>query len=87
MKLLDYHPLIANLPVREQSFTTNRTTWKKAEKENSDLKELNEQIFEQNQPFLTLKRQDVFDAENLKEKIIKTIYWGYPRGKSGPSCS
>lgn len=82
MKLSYYQPLIRHLPVREQSFTTKRSTWNKAENENLWLKKLNNHLFKQND-HLTLNRQDVFDSGNLNEKIIKCIYWGYPRGKRG----
>ena len=86
MKLSYYQPLIKNLPVREQSFTTKKSTWTKAENENPWLKIFNHQLFNGNE-LLTLSRQNVFDAANLNERIIKTIYRGYPKGKRGNHSS
>ncbi len=82
MNIQNYQPIISNLPVREQSFTTLRSTWMKAEKEYSWLKQLNDKFFNSHEQ-LTLNRQDVFESATIEESIIKTIYWGYPRGKSG----
>ena len=77
-----YKILIANLPVRQQSFTTKRTTWEKAESQFEWLTALNNNLFGDNET-LTLSRQDIFDTTNLRELIIKTIYWGYTRGMRG----
>src|SRR5690606_19193108 len=82
MNIYNYQPLISNLPVREQSFTTLRSTWLKAETESSWLTSINNKLFNSKEQ-LTLNRQDVFESENIEERIIKTIYWGYPRGKRG----
>lgn len=77
-----YKILISNLPVRQQSFTTKRTTWLKAENEISWLKQLNDSLFSDQQT-LTISRQDIFETVNLRETIIKTIYWGYTGGMRG----
>lgn len=77
-----YKILITNLPVRQQSFTTKRTTWEKAESQIEWLTALNNNLFSDNKT-LTLSRQDIFDTTNLRELIIKTIYWGYTRGMRG----
>lgn len=82
MNIQNYQPLISSLPVREQSFTTLRSTWLKAETESSWLTPLNNKLFNSKEQ-LILNRQDVFESPNIEEKIIKTIYWGYPRGKRG----
>jgi hypothetical protein len=82
MKLSNYRTLISHLPVKEQSFTTKKSTWLKAENDYSWLKELNKTLFDKYGQ-LTLNRQDVFNSKTIEEIIIKTIYWGYPRGKRG----
>ncbi|WP_354361848.1 hypothetical protein [Pedobacter sp. UYP30] len=82
MKINNYKILISNLPVKQQSFKTKRTTWNKAESQIEWLKKLNEGIFH-NKPTLTISRQDIFETKDLIEKIVKTIYWGYPYGMRG----
>jgi len=82
MNIDRYKILISNLPVRQQSFATKRTTWLKAENEISWLKQLNDILFG-DQPTLTISRQEIFETENLREQIIKTIYWGYTGGMRG----
>jgi len=77
-----YKILISHLPVKQQSFTTKRTTWVKAEKEINWLKELNDKLFGE-KPILTISRQDIFETAVLRETIIKTIYWGYTGGMRG----
>jgi len=32
---------------------------------------------------LTISRQDIFETNEIREKIIKTIYWGYTAGMRG----
>lgn len=82
MNIDSYKILISNLPVRQQSFTTKRTTWLKSENEINWLKQLNNILFG-GQPTLTISRQEIFETENLREQIIKTIYWGYTGGMRG----
>ena len=82
MNIDSYKILISNLPVRQQSFTTKRTTWLKAENEVSWLKLLNDNLFGGKQT-LTISRQDIFETVDLRETIIKTIYWGYTGGMRG----
>jgi hypothetical protein len=82
MKLSNYRTLISHLPVKEQSFTTKRSTWFKAENDYFWLKELNKTFFDEYGQ-LTLNRLDVFNSKTIEESIIKTIYWGYPRGIRG----
>ena len=82
MNLNSYKTLILNLPVRQQSFTTKRTNWKKAEKEIYWLNHLNDKLFS-NKSTLTISRQDIFETLDLREIIIKTIYWGYTGGMRG----
>jgi polynucleotide 5'-kinase involved in rRNA processing len=84
MILDNYKSLIQNLPVRQQSFTTKRDNekWIRAEKNNSWFKEFNDHHFRNGK--LPISRQDIFSIENSpREKIIKTIFWGYPNGMQG----
>ena len=83
MNINNYKTLISNLPVRQQSFTTKRSTWRKAEKEIDWLADLNNKLFG-NQETLNISRQDIFDSTGTaKELILKTIYWGYTSGMRG----
>jgi len=82
MNIFRFSNLIANLPVRQQCFTTRKSTWQNFENQTSWLRAINEHLFEENNS-LVMSRNDVFNTENVREKIIKTIYWGYPRGMRG----
>lgn len=83
MNIDNYKILISNLPVRQQSFSTKRTTWQKAEKEIKWLYDLNDKLFE-NHKTLNISRQDLLNMTNsTRELILKTIYWGYPAGMRG----
>lgn len=82
MNINNYKILISNLPVRQQCFTTKRTTWTKAENEIKWLKNLNDKLFGDNKT-LTISRQDIFETNEPRKAIIKTIYWGYTAGMRG----
>jgi len=82
MNIANYKILISALPVRKQSFNTKRTTWIKAEKEILWLNQLNDNLFG-NKSTLIISRQDIFDTTDLRETLIKSVYWGYPRGMRG----
>lgn len=82
MNIDNYKILISNLPVRQQSFTTKRTTWLKAENEITWLKQLNDNLFG-DKSTIAISRQDIFETADLRETIIKTIYWGYTGGMRG----
>jgi len=83
MDIANYKILIANLPVRQQSFTTKRTTWQNAEMEIDWLKNLNNELFD-DKDTLNIGRQDIFNTKvSLRELILKTIYWGYTSGMRG----
>lgn len=82
MNIDRYKILISNLPVRQQCFTTKRTTWQKAENEINWLKQLNNDLFG-DKSTLTISRQDIFETNGPREIIIKTIYWGYTAGMRG----
>lgn len=74
MKIANYQTLIFSLPVRQQCFTTKRTTWLKAEREINWLADLNDSLFE-NRKTLTISRQDIFNSnDSIIESIVKTIY-------------
>lgn len=84
MTLDNYKQLIQNLPVRQQSFTAKRDNkkWLEAEKNFEWFKRFNDSYFRNGQ--LQISRQDIFDIKDSpKEKIIKTIFWGYPNGMQG----
>lgn len=82
MNIENFKVLISNLPVRQQSFTTKKTTWKKAEGKIVWLKSINEKLFD-NKETLNLSRQDIFNTNTSRETILKTIYWGYTAGMRG----
>ncbi|MDP2339267.1 MAG: hypothetical protein Q8N05_22970 [Bacteroidota bacterium] len=82
MNIDRYKILISNLPVRQQSFMTKRATWRKAEREIDWLEKLNNKIFVDKDTLL-ISRQDIFDTVEIRELILKTIYWGYTGGMRG----
>jgi len=83
MNLSKYKTLISNLPVRQQCFTTKRSTWLKAEQEIDWLEDLNNKLFGGLET-LNVSRQDIFNSNNsIRELILKTIYWGYTGGMRG----
>ncbi|HXA01073.1 MAG TPA: hypothetical protein VNW99_03740 [Cytophagaceae bacterium] len=83
MNIERYKLLISSLPVRQQSFTTKRRTWLKAESSIEWLREFNNELFN-NEESLNISRRDIFDTNgSTREFILKTIYWGYPRGMRG----
>jgi hypothetical protein len=83
MRINLYQDLIQNLPVKQQSFTTKRTTWRKAEKDIDWLSSYNDSLFSQNGILFT-SRQDIFNSKkSITELVLKTIYWGYTRGMRG----
>jgi len=43
---------------------------------------MNDKLFE-NKETVSICRQDIFNTKDVRERIIKTIYWGYPRGMRG----
>ena len=59
MDIKNYQSLITNLPVRQQCFSTKRTTWRSAEKEIGWLESVNYKLFD-NAEILRISRQDVF---------------------------
>lgn len=82
MDIYKYKLLISNLPVKAQSFSTKRKTWEKAENKNEWLKKYNNNLFNHEES-ISISRMDVFDTIDIKELIIKTIYWGYSNGMRG----
>lgn len=82
MTLFDFQDLIINLPVLRQSFTTKRSNWQKFEQQHLWYSKINDEIFRA-ESVLKISREDIFKTENLQHRILKTIYWGYPRGMRG----
>jgi hypothetical protein len=83
MKIDKFEVLISNLPVRQQSFTTKRTTWKTAEDKIDWLGAINDKLFDFKET-LIISRQDIFISnKSIRETILKTIYWGYTAGMRG----
>lgn len=81
MILENFQTLIQNLPVRQQSFTTRRDyqVWQTAENIFEWYRPLNNTFFG-NELTLKISRQNLFSINDTRELILKTIYWGYPRG-------
>lgn len=78
MKTLnEYKDLILAMPVKEQAFTTKRTTWEKK----IDSKILDE-IFK-GKSELKISRENVLTNCPLNIFIYYVIMWGYPRGMRG----
>lgn len=78
MKTLNaYKDLILAMPVKEQAFTTKRTTWVKK----IDSKILDE-IFK-GKSELKISRENVLTNCPLNIFIYYVIMWGYPRGMRG----
>jgi hypothetical protein len=82
MNIFDYQQLIINLPVMQQSLTTKRLTWVMHEANYAWLHQLNNHIFGDYES-AQISRHDIFQTNNLREKVIKTIYWGYNSGMRG----
>lgn len=82
MNISDYKVLISNLPVRQQSFITKRPTWENAEADCEWFKNLNNELYGSSKT-LTISRQDIFETKELRDIIIKTIFWGYTGGMRG----
>lgn len=83
MTLYDYKELIRNLPTKEQSFTTKKTTWEREEfLANKNFQDFFNDNFKSET--LHISRQDCFNCnENFYELLFKTILWGYPAGMRG----
>jgi len=82
MKLDSYRCLISNLPIRQQAFTSQLTTWSKRME---PLPAALEDIFGGNQE-VTLSRDDLFSlagARAIPRIVYAVILWGYPKGMRG----
>ncbi|MFD2937095.1 8-oxoguanine DNA glycosylase OGG fold protein [Spirosoma flavum] len=82
MNIATFHTLIAHLPVQQQCFKTKRSNWRKAEFKLDWLERMNDKLFDKKES-INICRQDIFNTKDIRERIIKTIYWGYPRGMRG----
>jgi len=81
MRISEFKPLIANMPVDRHAFTSKLSTWKLVESVDATFKS----IFGAS-PRVTLSRGDLRQLArkaNLSEFIVGTILWGYPNGMRG----
>ena len=77
--------LIANMPVNEQAFTSNRDTWKKYEGDFPALTGMINSVFG-DRSSVEISRQDLFDLaekNRIRDFIFSTILWGYSYGMRG----
>ena len=82
MRLDSYRCLIANLPVRQQAFTSKLETWMDRV---HPLPDALAGIFSANQT-TTISRSDLFwmsVANDLPRFVFAVILWGYPNGMRG----
>ncbi len=80
-----FRDLIANMPIREQAFTSKKETWGKYISELPGFANLISDVFGQSET-VEISRHDLFQlAENrkIREFIFATIIWGYPAGMRG----
>jgi thermostable 8-oxoguanine DNA glycosylase len=82
ISILDFAKEIRSLPVRNQTFTTKRRSWRKTEHIYPWLVTMNDHIFG-TKDVLKISRQDIFETADLRSKLLKVIYWGYYRGMRG----
>jgi hypothetical protein len=74
MQLVEYLSLIETLPVKNHSFTIQKTNWF------NKVQELEIGNIFENKSSITLNRYDLISAahHNTKDFILKTLMWGYP---------
>lgn len=84
MRLTEFVPLMAALPVQYQAFRSKRETWRRFD-ENVAIAPAINAIFGGNKDVL-ISRADLRDyagAEDLVPFVMATIIWGYPGGMRG----
>jgi len=77
--------LIANMPLREQAFTSKKDTWEKYIPELPGIEDLIAQVF-RHRKTIEISRDDLFvlgARSEIKLFIFATILWGYPAGMRG----
>jgi hypothetical protein len=78
-----FQSLIQSLPTRRQCFSIRRANFQNVENAFPWVIAMNNGLF-LNQGVIQLSRNDLFNHGNIdREKILKIIYWGYPRGMRG----
>lgn len=80
-----YRNIIINMPVREHSFTTKKSTWKGRIESNTETSNILDEIFYL-ETKVEVSRGDLFKLathKQYKKLIIATILWGYPGGMRG----
>ena len=80
-----FRDLIANMPIREQAFTSKRKTWKKYIPELPGIEDLISEVFKDRKN-VEISRHDLFKlgaGSEIKVFIFATILWGYPAGMRG----
>jgi len=78
-----FQSLIKSLPTRRQCFSIRRANFQNVENAFPWVIAMNNGLF-LNQGVIQLSRNDLFNHGNIdREKILKIIYWGYPRGMRG----
>lgn len=82
MDIEKYKKLIQSLPYLDQSFVPHRERWVKILDQSKLLYNIDEFDFENG-----YSREDLLNMPLSKEKIIKILMWGYPRGSRGRNIS
>jgi hypothetical protein len=78
-----FQSLIQSLPTRRQCFSIKRDNFQNIENAFPWAMTMNNGLF-LNQDVIQLSRNDLFNHTIIdREKILKIIYWGYPRGMRG----
>jgi hypothetical protein len=80
-----FRDLIANMPVREQAFTSKKETWEKYIFELLGIEDFIVDIFGNNKS-VEISRYDLFklgEGGNMKQFVFATVIWGYPAGMRG----
>lgn len=78
-----FQNLIQSLPTRRQCFSIKRDNFQNIENVFPWVMAMNNNLF-LNQDVIQISRNDLFNHTIIdREKILKIIYWGYPRGMRG----
>ena len=80
-----FRDLIANMPVREQAFTSKRETWEKYIPELAGIENLIAEVFRHSKS-VEISRHDLFTlgvGSEIKLFVFATVLWGYPAGMRG----
>ena len=80
-----FRDLIANMPIREQAFTSKRETWEKYISELPGIEDLIGEIFGHSKS-VEISRHDLFtfgQGSKVKLFVFATVLWGYPAGMRG----